>query len=233
MYIIIRSVCETFSRIAVTISFPWGHKHGVYAAASFSENVTLWCSRNCTKNLTSVILYKNIIFIAQWLSGGNSEILRGSDVFARCQKLCKKENSFKQTRVNFFFRENMTSFLNYVTATLRALFAWRGSNILESWAVSAWMPALAFFFEHKLASLSNSYNMARIIKSSQGILADCTTLPPDFLVVHNYPSLPFGLGPPPSDLHYWTAEILTTIHLCIYFYPAQSTHTAVHLNLEE
>ena len=28
---------------------------------------------------------------------------------------------------NFFYRENMTSFLNYVTATLRALFAWRGS----------------------------------------------------------------------------------------------------------
>ena len=28
---------------------------------------------------------------------------------------------------NFFNRENMTSFLNYVTATLRALFAWRGS----------------------------------------------------------------------------------------------------------
>ena len=27
-----------------------------------------------------------------------------------------------------FYRENMTSFLNYVTATLRALFAWRGSN---------------------------------------------------------------------------------------------------------
>ena len=39
--------------------------------------------------------------------------------FARCQKLCKQENSFKQTRVNFFYSEKMTSFLNYVSATLR------------------------------------------------------------------------------------------------------------------
>ena len=33
----------------------------------------------------------------------------------------------KQTRDNFFYGENMTSYLNYVTATLRAFFAWRGS----------------------------------------------------------------------------------------------------------
>ena len=32
-----------------------------------------------------------------------------------------------QTRVKIFYHENMTSLLNYVTATLRALFAWRGS----------------------------------------------------------------------------------------------------------
>ena len=44
------------------------------------------------------------------------------------KKTFKPENTFKQTRVNFLYRENMTSFLNYVTATLRALFAWRGSN---------------------------------------------------------------------------------------------------------
>ena len=128
MYIILRLFCETFSRIAVKISFLWGHKHGVYAAALFSANVTSWCSRNDTHIFTSVILYINIIFIAQWLSGGNSEILYGSNVFARRHKLCKPENIFKQTRVNYFYRENMTSFLNYVTATLRALFAWRGSN---------------------------------------------------------------------------------------------------------
>ena len=127
MYIILRLICERFSRIAVKISFLWGHKHGIYAAVPFPANGTSWCSRNDTNIFTSVILYINIIFIAQWLSGGNSEILHCSDCFARHHKLCKPESIFKQTRVNFFYRVNMTSFLNYVTATLRALFAWRGS----------------------------------------------------------------------------------------------------------
>ena len=62
MYIILRLVCETFSKIDVKISFLRGHKHGVYAAASFSAKVTSWCSRNDTHILTSVILYINIIF---------------------------------------------------------------------------------------------------------------------------------------------------------------------------
>ena len=36
--------------------------------------------------------------------------------------------------VEIFYRENMTSFLSYVTATLRALFAWRGSyNYYITW----------------------------------------------------------------------------------------------------
>ena len=69
----------------------------------------------------------NIIFIAQWLFRGNSEIWLCSDVFTCRQKLCKKDSIFKQTHVNIFYRENMTSSLNYVTATLRTLFAWRGS----------------------------------------------------------------------------------------------------------
>ena len=43
----------------------------------------------------------NIIFIAQWLFSGYSEILHCSDVFEHRQKLCKPENIFKQTRVNF------------------------------------------------------------------------------------------------------------------------------------
>ena len=87
---------------------------------AFSANVTLWCSRNDTHIFTSVILYMIIIFIAQWLFGGNSEILHASDVFEHRHKLCKPESIFKQTRVNLY-RENMTSFLNYITATLRAL----------------------------------------------------------------------------------------------------------------
>ena len=127
MYIVLRLVFENFSRIAVKISFLWGPKHGVYAAASFSANVTSVCSCNNPQIFTSIILYMNIIYIVQWLFGGNSEIVHYSDVFARRQKLFKPESIFKQTRVNIFYRENMTSFLKYVTATLRALFAWRGS----------------------------------------------------------------------------------------------------------
>ena len=36
-------------------------------------------------------------------------------------------NTRSANKCPFFYRENMTSFLNYVTATLRVLFAWRGS----------------------------------------------------------------------------------------------------------
>ena len=102
MYIILRLVCENFSRIPVKISFLWGPKYGIYAATSFSANVTSWCSRNNMQIFAAVILHMNIIFIAQWLFGGNSEILHCSNVFARRQKLCKPENIFKQTCVNFF-----------------------------------------------------------------------------------------------------------------------------------
>ena len=70
----------------------------------------------------------NIICIAQWLFGGNSGILHYSDVFARRQTSFNQGSIiFKQTLVNIFYRENMTSFLNYVPATLRALFAWLDS----------------------------------------------------------------------------------------------------------
>ena len=102
MYIILRLVCEKLGRLAFKISFLWGPKHGVYAAASFSANVTSLCSRNGPQNFTSVILCMSIIFIAQRRFGGNSEILHCSDVFAQYQTLCKPESIFKQTRVNFF-----------------------------------------------------------------------------------------------------------------------------------
>ena len=62
-----------------------------------------------------------IIFIAQWLFGGSSEILHCSDASACRKKFCKPV--FKQTGVNFLYCENMMSFLNYITATLRALFS--------------------------------------------------------------------------------------------------------------
>ena len=69
----------------------------------------------------------NIICIAQWLFNANFENLHFSGAFARCHKHCKPECSFMQTRVDYIYRENMTSFLNYVTATLRTVYAWRGS----------------------------------------------------------------------------------------------------------
>ena len=61
-----------------------------------SADVT-WCWRNNMQIFTSVILYMNIIFVAQWLLGGNSEIWNCSDVYARRQKLCKPESIFRQT----------------------------------------------------------------------------------------------------------------------------------------
>ena len=129
MLIILRLVCEIFSRIAVKISFLWCPKHGVYAAPSFSANVMSWCWRNDTQNFTSVILYMNIIFIAQWLFCGNSEILHFSD-FLHAIRNFVGQKAFSSKRVNFFYRENVTSFLNYVTATL---FAWHSSY---SWTIT-------------------------------------------------------------------------------------------------
>ena len=35
-----------------------------------------------------------------------------------------------QTRGKYFYRENMTSYLHYVTATLRTFYAWRGWNYI-------------------------------------------------------------------------------------------------------
>ena len=86
MYIVLGLICENFNRIAVKISFISGLKYSVYAAVSFSENVTSWWLCNDKQNVISVILYMNIIFMAHWLFGGNSEILHFSDVFAHRQK---------------------------------------------------------------------------------------------------------------------------------------------------
>ena len=67
MRIILRLICEILSRIAVKISFLWGHKHCVYAAASFAATDTSWYLRNDMQNCTFVILYMNIKYIAQCL----------------------------------------------------------------------------------------------------------------------------------------------------------------------
>ena len=128
MAIILRLICEKLSSIAVKISILWGCEHCVYAETSFAASVTSRYLCNDMQNFTSIILYMNIIYIAQYLSGADFEILHCSRPFAQRHKLFKPRNTSKQTRVEIFYRENMTSFLNYVTATLRALFAWRSSS---------------------------------------------------------------------------------------------------------
>ena len=45
-------------------------------------------------------------------------------------KTFQTREHFQANTCRFLFRENMTSFLNYVTATLRTLFAWSGSFII-------------------------------------------------------------------------------------------------------
>ena len=57
---ILRLICENLSSKAVKISFLWGREHGVYAASVTSRYL-----RNDTLNFTSVMLYINIIIIAQ------------------------------------------------------------------------------------------------------------------------------------------------------------------------
>ena len=73
---------------------------------------------------SEILHYSNVFSGRQKLRlfGGDSEILHYSNVFAGRQKLFKLVIIFKQTHVNIFYHKNMT-FLNYVTATLRALFA--------------------------------------------------------------------------------------------------------------
>ena len=127
MCIILRLICEVLSWIAVDIRFLWDYKHGVYGAGSFIAIVTSWYLRKDMIKFNSAILYMNIIFITRWLFDANFEILHCSGAFARCHKHCKPDCSFMQARVDFFCRENMTSFLNYVTAMLRTLYVWRGS----------------------------------------------------------------------------------------------------------
>ena len=104
MYIILRLVCEPLSWITVNISFLWGHKHGIYAASSFSANVKSWCSRNDTQIFTSVILYMyiNIIFIAQWLFGANSEFYTVPMFFHAVRNFLSQQ-AFSSKHVSIFF----------------------------------------------------------------------------------------------------------------------------------
>ena len=75
------------------------------------------------QNFTSVILYMNIICVTHCLCGAILKSLHSSDVLARREKRSKTESLFQANTCLIFYREIMTSFINYVTATLRALFA--------------------------------------------------------------------------------------------------------------
>ena len=46
MYIILLLISDIWSRIAVKISFLWGHKYGVYAVVSFPASVISWYLHN-------------------------------------------------------------------------------------------------------------------------------------------------------------------------------------------
>ena len=96
---ILRLIYEILRWIALKISFIWGCKLRVYAAAPFAASVKLWYSRKKMQNFTSVNLYLNVM-----LNAYLELILHHSDVFEGHQKLFKPEIDFKQTLViNFLF----------------------------------------------------------------------------------------------------------------------------------
>ena len=103
MCITLELICEILSGIAFEIRFLWDSKHGVYGVSSFMAIVTSWYLRKDMRQLTSVILYMNITYVAQWLFDANFDILHSSGAFARRHKHCKPECSFMQTRVDYFF----------------------------------------------------------------------------------------------------------------------------------
>ena len=157
MCIIWRLICEILSGIAVQIRFLWDFKYGVYGAASFIAIVTSWYLRKDMRKFTSVILYVNIRCIAQWLREANFKILFCSGAFTRRHTHRKPECYFMQTRVDYFYRENMTSFLNYVTTTLRTLYAWRGSYI-KLWDTES--DVNYFIYNTKLGFLQSTFLMS-------------------------------------------------------------------------
>ena len=127
MRILLRWICEIMNRIAVKISFLWGRKLYVYAAGSFAAIDTSWYLGNDMQTWTSVILYMNIKCIS--LGAFKMLILKSYTVPVCLHDVTHflNQKAFSGKHVSIFYRENRTSFLNYVTATLRTLFAWRGS----------------------------------------------------------------------------------------------------------
>ena len=71
-------------------------------------------------------------------------ILNFNVVLLRLHDVTNFLNHNTRVGVFFFYRDKMTSFLNYVTTTLRAHFARRGSNITS--LVSDWLMHFRLFF---------------------------------------------------------------------------------------
>ena len=83
--------------------FLWEPKHSVYAAVSFSANMMLWCSRNDTHIFTSAILHMNIIFVAQWLFGGNFENFTLFRCVLHAVRIFVNQRAFSSKHVSTFF----------------------------------------------------------------------------------------------------------------------------------
>ena len=89
-------------------------------------------------NVYFCYFYMNIIYIAQWLFGGNSEILGYSDFFACRQKLFKSESFYKQTPVNIILPQkyDIISQLRHSYAKGPFCVVWNKCfTVLEDWFV--------------------------------------------------------------------------------------------------
>ena len=65
MCVILKFICENLSGIAVEIRFLWDSKHDICGAALFIAIFTSCYLHKDTRKFTSIILYMNIVYIAQ------------------------------------------------------------------------------------------------------------------------------------------------------------------------
>ena len=68
----------------------------------------------------------NIIHIAQWLFGGNFEILNFSDIFFTRSETFLKQKAFSSKRVSTFLPRKYDAISQLRHSYAKGLFAWRG-----------------------------------------------------------------------------------------------------------
>ena len=131
MCIILRLICEILSGIAVKIRFLRSSViysnlscHDIYARTweNLHQLFCIWTSYVSLKDYLMIILK---FYTAP---------VRLHDVI---NIVNQKAHSCKDVSI-IFYRENMTSFLNYVTATLRTLYAWRASYCTSIIYILSW-----------------------------------------------------------------------------------------------